>query len=276
MPVTYKPAPTVADVATKLIENHHARLADEDVRFWFRSDARHSMGRDVWGDVKKITGLGAAMIREAAGETEDLLEHESADELLSAPMFVLVVPEDIWLILDVTTREALIFDLLCRCRIEGSEEGARLTLVGPDLVEFVDTIERYGLWRDSVRRAAAGMFKSHPTLFDPDEVDKLELSTDESPLEPSKAKITLRPVDGRWEGRCNVCDEFFSDDVRAQADAAVAEHLAMHNTQAEVAGALSSGEVDDEGDEGAFGAAFDDKIAALAEVETGRHLQVAR
>lgn len=271
MPLTYKPAPTVKAVAEKLIAGPHDRLAEEDVRYWFRSEKRRSAGRDIWGDAKKIVGLAAAMIRDAEGGV-DPLGHEDADELLSAPMFVLVVPEDIWLILEETTREALIFDLLCRCRIEGSEEGARLTMVGPDLVEFVETVEAYGLWRDSVRRVAAGMFKSHPTLFNPDEVGLL-VERDPDPATLTRVPgITLMPEGGEWVARCAECGEIARSDVRLEAQAQGDEHLTNHARQIALAAQAADEGVEDEGEEGAFGAAFDAKLDDLADDQADRQL----
>ncbi|MES1975846.1 MAG: putative metallopeptidase [Pseudomonadota bacterium] len=165
MPVTYKDAPTGATkTIAVLIKRYHDHLSSERVDVVFRSEAAKRVGRQVWGDARKIAGLGAFLARRE-DDQPDPVPGEDADAVRCAPFFVLTVAGDVWRILDDGQREALLDHLLSYCRVEDSENGARLFIAPPEAAEFPAVVARHGLWRDEVEKLVKAASEHQPSLF---------------------------------------------------------------------------------------------------------------
>lgn len=151
MPNTFKKAPAVAEIGKALIREHHRDLIKHAVRveFLFCSDTPRRGGKNVWGQVKKISSLSAYLPHLYMRVEFDEGEEADANE----PFFVVIVPEEIWDRIKATHRKPLIDSLLMRCAVKEDKYGslAGIHLVDPDYVGFHAEMSRYGLWRREAR-----------------------------------------------------------------------------------------------------------------------------
>lgn len=139
----YREAEAVRDIATPLIEKYHGHLLDFNVRieYTFIDKVPKSQGKEVWGQVRKISGLNA---------------HLSNEE--GEPYFVMIIAEPVWDILTPEQREALVDHELCHLGAEaqqkettdGSEEVIKLSVQPHDCEAFYAEIRRHGLWREDL------------------------------------------------------------------------------------------------------------------------------
>lgn len=160
MSVTYSAAPQVANIASKLIPEHHDHLADVTVEFVFRSEHAERHGNVVLGKARKVSGLNAFLVHAATGEGGD------------EPFFVIEVAQDIWSVFTSDERVALVDHELSHCRIKVTKDGTQLYVAPPDIEDFAGVINRHGLWRPDLREFFKTVKTGQPTLWS--QLDELE------------------------------------------------------------------------------------------------------
>lgn len=139
MTATYRPAPAVAKLAERLIQQHHRHLLGHRVEYVFRSEAQSSGGRIVLGTARKVSGLNALLA--------------NLDDGTDDPLFVIEIAEDTWDLLDDRQRTALVDHELCHCTVGETKDGDQvLKIRGHDVEEFRDIVERHGLWKPDLTR----------------------------------------------------------------------------------------------------------------------------
>jgi len=145
---TWSPAPTAAEIAGPLIAENHMHLLGIPILYVFRSPAAVSKGRAVAAKARKVSGLSAFMTALAAGTAEPDVDHS---------FFVMELAGDIWHALDDTARRALVDHELCHFAVDEDEDTGDLILRirGHDIEEFLEVVNRHGLWSDDVRDFAA-------------------------------------------------------------------------------------------------------------------------
>ncbi len=149
MATEYRLAPEVAKIADNLIKDHHRHLVDNGyvrIEYVFRGECATSMGRDIWGKARKVTGLNAFIAREETGEM-DLAEPE--------PFFVIEIAWDIWTTLTGRQKVALVDHELSHCQMAENKDGDMVpALTGHDLEEFTEIVRRHGLWNKGTEHFA--------------------------------------------------------------------------------------------------------------------------
>jgi len=121
----YREAPAAAEIASKLIEEHHPELGTIRIDYLFRSPPTTRSGRLVLGKARRISGLNAW-----------LANHPGA-------FFVMELADEPWEQLGERRRAALIDHGLCHMDVD--EDGAPV-LVSHDVEEFTRVVERHGIW----------------------------------------------------------------------------------------------------------------------------------
>lgn len=143
----WRHAPEVHAIAEEVIDDHHPHLANAPIRYVFRDTASVSRGRVVLGRARKVSGLNAYLV--------GLVGRERVDP--PADFFVLEIAADEWQRLDIKQRVALVDHELCHLWVEEPAdplEHRKLRIVGHDVEEFTEVIQRHGLWRPSVKAFA--------------------------------------------------------------------------------------------------------------------------
>jgi hypothetical protein len=168
MPVTYARSPEMEQVAARLIQGPHSHLSEEHVEYVFRSEPAKRAGRTLYGDARKVSGLTAFLSQ--ADVDFGAMSHE--DALRCSPFFVIVVAREVWNVFPDEAKEALLDHLLSRCRVEHSENGARLVVVQPD-GEFHGVLARHGAWRQGLVELFQAAEDFQPGLFSPGLLDTI-------------------------------------------------------------------------------------------------------
>ncbi len=145
----------VIELAQRIIRENHPRLLDARIGFLFRSEPGSSKGRMVIAQAKKIPASLKAVL--------DL-------------DFIIWISRPDWLKYMPEQREALIDHELCHC---GGSELDGWHIRGHDVEEFVEIIERHGLWQDDLMRTAEAIQEHLPGL--------------EVAREPSGKVVAVRP-----------------------------------------------------------------------------------
>lgn len=132
-------APQVAEIADKLIVEHHERLAGVKIEYVFRRKHTKSHGRVVYGKCRKVGALAAFLAADPPpGEFVDCSD---------VALFVVEIAYDMWEMMTESERVALVDHELCHAAVTYDAEGdARLAIRGHDVEEFAEIIERRGLW----------------------------------------------------------------------------------------------------------------------------------
>lgn len=157
----YFEAPEVAEMAEDLINKYHQHLIDYSVRirYVFVDKTPNSKGKEVWGTCRKVSGLNA------------YLEGENPD---GDPFFVITISKDIWDILPVDKKTALIDHELCHAWAEVKQQKdesdgdsdmetdnpVKLTVKPHDLEEFSCIVRRHGLWREDIEEFVEAALKA--------------------------------------------------------------------------------------------------------------------
>jgi hypothetical protein len=129
MATTYKKAKEVEDIAQKLILDYHPHLNDVRVDYLFRYPPQFTAGRIVLGKARKISGLNAFLARN------------------SEPFFVMEIAGDPWETLSARRKEALVDHELKHMQID---DAGVAVVIPHDIEEFVEVIERHGIWNRSL------------------------------------------------------------------------------------------------------------------------------
>jgi hypothetical protein len=135
----YRYAPEVEQIGKELIREHHRHLTNVEIKYVFTDKAMRRAGKETWGTARKVGSLAAFL----AGQDEN-------DE--QATFFVISISEPIWSYLTPEKRRALVDHELCHCWVDLDSDEPKLVLLGHDLEEFVQVIQRHGLWRDEVQK----------------------------------------------------------------------------------------------------------------------------
>lgn len=140
--MSYKPAPSVEQMARELIKKHHPNLVNAPIIFRFNQDEMRSKGRVLLGKARKVSGLAAHLAGEITAVDGSLWS--------DTPFLVIEISEDFWFD-DRTTeaqRMALVDHELCHC--DWSSVDMKPFIVPHDIEEFTDVIRRHGLWNTGV------------------------------------------------------------------------------------------------------------------------------
>lgn len=130
MPVEWSEAsPSVMATAVEIIARYHPSLRQVNIVFMFRDKAGRSGGKLVYGHAAKVS----AQMR----------------PLLDDADFIIWVSQEDWEQKKSPWRAALIDHLLCHCVNDSGETSIR----PHDTEEFIEVIERHGLWSPSLLRA---------------------------------------------------------------------------------------------------------------------------
>lgn len=140
---SFKDAPEVARIGRELIEAHHVHLLDTPLVYRFRKGKWNSKGKEVWGTASKVGGINAFEM----GEVE---------------AFRILINEGVWAGLTQEQKLALVDHELSHCVIEYDEDGVgELAIVGHDVEDFRDIIERHGFWNFTTVAFAETCVKVH-------------------------------------------------------------------------------------------------------------------
>lgn len=168
MSVTYTAAPQVANIAEKIIAEHHSHLEDIEVTYVFRSEHAERHGNIVFGKARKVSGLNAFLIAQAGLAGVEATVNGKAFDLTASgePFFVIEIAQDIWATLSTAEREALVDHELSHCRTKYNKDGElTLYVATPDVEDFSAVIERRGLWRPNLRQFFKAAKAGQPTLW---------------------------------------------------------------------------------------------------------------
>jgi hypothetical protein len=155
-PTQYWPAPEIEKIAGKLVPEHHKHLVDFDVTvvYLFTNKVPKVKGKEVWGQVHKITGRNAYLAKDNPDGTA---------------FFTITVPKDVFDVLPEDKQVALVDHYLCQCWAEVKQAKAeadvsqdevddqietdnpvKLSLKPYDVEEYACIVRRHGLWREDV------------------------------------------------------------------------------------------------------------------------------
>jgi len=134
----YWEADEVEEIAQEVIKQYHGKLLEfgVQIKYLFRSQTPKKGDKEIWGRIRKVTGLSAFL---ATGANE--------------PFFVVEIPSDVWGKLTDKQKRALLDHELCHAQVELDDEsdiGYKISLRGHDLEEFALIVRRHGLWKDDV------------------------------------------------------------------------------------------------------------------------------
>ena len=150
----YKDAPEVKEIAEELIPKYHTHLETFKVKieYSFISKTPKTKGNEVWGSVKKVSGLNA------------YLANEGAD------FFVMTISEPVWGALSRDEQTALVDHYLCYCFAEADQsedddkaDPVKLSIQSPDFSEFNSIARRYGAWRVNAKTFVDALNESKAT-----------------------------------------------------------------------------------------------------------------
>lgn len=133
--------PEVLKVAERVIRDHHTNLLEAKIGFLMRSEDGASNGKRVIGKAAKFP--------------VKLRPYVELD-------FLIWLSRPTWLELDVAGREALVDHELCH--LEYDPDTLEAGLKAHDVEEFVEIIERHGLWRFDLERTAEAIQPFLPEL----------------------------------------------------------------------------------------------------------------
>jgi hypothetical protein len=146
-------ADEVEKIAKPIITAHHPHLLGCEIRYHFRSKAQVKAGRTTLGTMRVVKGEAAMM---ALNLTESV----------DAQLFVMVIAEPEWEVMQPHIREALVDHELCHAGVETDSKGIRKYVsVGHDLEEFGSIIKRHGLWQEQHAKFIAAYGKDQLALF---------------------------------------------------------------------------------------------------------------
>ena len=165
-PTQFWTADEMQKIADTLIPQYHTHLENFDVKvkYLFTNKVAKVKGKEVWGQVHKITGRNAYLAK---------------DNSDANPFFTITVPKDIFDALPESKKIALVDHYLCQCWAEvkqakdeadlsqdevddqiEADNPVKLSVKPYDVEEFACIIKRHGLWREDVEEAVAKVL--HP------------------------------------------------------------------------------------------------------------------
>ncbi len=126
----------VLNTVKDLISKYHTDIATARVGVIWKEKASGDENNKVLATAHKVTDK-----QHACGVEYD---------------FIIEIASDTWNGLDEKQRVALLFHELCHCGCETDEVSGehKFIIIKHDLEEFRDVVERYGFWRDSLKKFA--------------------------------------------------------------------------------------------------------------------------
>lgn len=150
----------VVELVKKTVDQHHPMLREARIAVAWRAEAPVSKGKTVYGKAEKV------------GEKWKALLKERYD-------FLIWFSEDTWKQLTPAQQRALVDHELCHCKYDGEA-----VLVAHDVEEFVEIIERHGLWHPSLERFGEAAQQAPLIEFEPaGRVEAVEFEFDKAQLE---------------------------------------------------------------------------------------------
>jgi Putative phage metallopeptidase len=143
MRTKFVPAPEVAEIANDLIPKYHPHLVDCRIEYVFINKVPKKGRKETWGTMKKITSLAAYLGA----------DKKAQEQGVNDPFFVMTISQPVWEELGIKEKTALVDHELCHGGVETDDEGdVKLGIIPHDVEEFSCIVERYGLWRQDVKR----------------------------------------------------------------------------------------------------------------------------
>lgn len=164
-PTQFWSSEEMKSIAEKLIPEHHKHLIDfsVNIKYLFTNKVPKIKGKEVWGQVHKITGRNAYLAK---------------DNPDGEPFFTITVPKDIFDILPEEKKIALVDHYLCQCWAEvkqakeesevsqdevddqiESDNPVKLSIKPYDVEEYACIVKRHGLWREDVEELVNAAFE---------------------------------------------------------------------------------------------------------------------
>lgn len=205
---TFFPAPEVAEIGARLVEQYHENLQLTDWRtkqraridYVFCTETPKKNGREVWGSARKVSGAASFLrnneqmdwtpsvtdeqieaiedtghrktARDEADDERDLKLHKA-----NAGYFVITIAKPVWDGLDEKQRAALVDHELMHCDVAFDLlDGLKLRIVPHDFEGFYREAERHGAWESAARQILHSMKKGEQLRLELDDDDDLELS----------------------------------------------------------------------------------------------------
>jgi hypothetical protein len=141
----------VVNIAETLIQEHHPDLASADIAFAMKSEKKFKLkSHQIWAQASKIPAKLSAFVNYD---------------------FLIWIQWEIWEKLSDVQKQALIDHELCHCTIDETPK-----IIPHEIEEFSVVIERFGLWRTSLRtmgKAAKDYIQNDLGYLE----QKIELST---------------------------------------------------------------------------------------------------
>ncbi|MGV3617947.1 MAG: putative metallopeptidase [Fimbriimonas sp.] len=152
-PVVFTDAPEVLEIARGIAAEHHPHVLRHRLVCIFRSKAQRRLRREIWATATVIRGREAFL--STPKEELDRIRSEMGDEW-PLDYFLVTVALDVWETLEPSQRKALV-DHELKHFVESDDDPPMPSLQGHDLEEFVDIVDRHGLWEPSMRPFAAAI-----------------------------------------------------------------------------------------------------------------------
>ena len=215
------PAPEVAEIGQRLIQEHHPDLRQTDWKgnmarfeFYFSTETRVDKGAEIWGTARKVSGLNAFLKRgdelqwapsltdEQIAQIEDEDERDCARmdaemarreklERGNLPFFAIMISHPIWNKLDESQRVALVDHELMHCVVDLDDGGLKLSTRGHDFEGFNEEMERHGLWRPNAYRMSRAMNEGAQMKLDLDD-DEATVTIQKLDLDDDEATVTIQ------------------------------------------------------------------------------------
>ncbi|MBI3654140.1 MAG: hypothetical protein HY231_24170 [Acidobacteria bacterium] len=125
----------VKTIAKRLIGERHTHLADVHIEYLFALEPLASKGKEIDGEVKKVSGLNAYLASLA-------LEFDG-DEFVA-----IIISKSAWDLYSESQREASIDKRLCEIRLS---DKMKIQLVGPDAHAYYANVRIYGDWEPDLQ-----------------------------------------------------------------------------------------------------------------------------
>jgi hypothetical protein len=160
MPVIFEPATSdVLELACEIIGSYHPMLREARIGFVFRSEVQTSKDHDVWAAISTVPPKVRAAIRGLLGAESK--EAVAGEGLMGTLLDYLVwIAKPIWEIAPDSQRRALLDHELSHARYGQSGWTTR----GHDVEEFLEVIQRHGLWNTSLRHIGAVIQQQLPGI----------------------------------------------------------------------------------------------------------------
>lgn len=152
MPVTYSPALKPQEIGSKVLSDCYPELNRPEVHVEYLFSQKKDKdgipeiptrkGKEVWGDVKLVSGLSAYLANEVTGGGEEE----------PRPFFVVLINQQAWnyRLKEDSQKEAFIDSLLARCDYDSEKN--KLSTREFDVREYHEVMKRRGAWHPELEK----------------------------------------------------------------------------------------------------------------------------